>query len=70
MKKKKESALIKDVASKIHLIRGKRVMLDIEKKYDAQFKVVFNAIRELMTPSKQKLRKIGFQRGKSKEIRH
>ena len=32
----------------------------LEKKYDAQFKVVFNAIRELMTPSEPKKRKIGF----------
>jgi phage regulator Rha-like protein len=32
----------------------------LEKKYDAQFKVVFDAIRELMTPSEPKKRKIGF----------
>ncbi len=35
---------------------------DLEKKYDAQFKVVFDAIRQLMaTPEKSK-RKIGFRR--------
>ena len=32
----------------------------LEKKYDAQFKVVFDAIRQLMTPSQPKKRKIGF----------
>lgn len=32
----------------------------LEKKYDAQFKVVFEAIRQLMTPSEPKKRKIGF----------
>jgi uncharacterized protein YjcR len=32
----------------------------MEKKYDAQFKVVFDAIRELMTPPESKKRKIGF----------
>ena len=32
----------------------------LEKKYDAQFKVVFDAIRELMAPSESKKRKIGF----------
>ena len=34
---------------------------DIEKKYDAQFKVVFDAIRQLMTPPEPKKRKIGFE---------
>ncbi len=32
----------------------------LEKKYDAQFKVVFDAIRELMTPPPTKKRPIGF----------
>jgi len=32
----------------------------MEKKYDAQFRVVFDAIRELMTPPEPKKRKIGF----------
>ena len=32
----------------------------LEKKYDAQFKVVFDAIRQLMTPPDTKKRKIGF----------
>jgi hypothetical protein len=32
----------------------------IEKKYDAQFKVVFDAIRQLMTTPEPKKRKIGF----------
>ena len=33
---------------------------ELEKKYDAQFKVVFDAIRQLMTPSEPKKRPIGF----------
>jgi len=32
----------------------------LEKKYDAQFRVVFQAIRQLMTPAETKKRKIGF----------
>ena len=32
----------------------------LEKKYDAQFKLVFEAIRQLMTPSEPNRRKIGF----------
>ena len=32
----------------------------MEKKYDAQFKVVFDAIRQLMSPVEPKKRKIGF----------
>ena len=32
----------------------------LEAKYDAQFKVVFQAIRELMTPPDKRRRKIGF----------
>ncbi len=33
---------------------------ELEKKYDAQFRVVFDAIRQLMTPSEPKKRPIGF----------
>ena len=32
----------------------------LERKYDAQFKIVFDAIRQLMTPSEQKKCPIGF----------
>ena len=32
----------------------------LERKYDAQFKIVFDAIRHLMTPPEPKKRKIGF----------
>ena len=41
----------KDLAAKLEAI---------EKKYDAQFKVVFDAIRQLMIPPEPKKRKIGF----------
>jgi len=33
---------------------------ELEKKYNKQFVVVFNAIRQLMTPPKERPRKIGF----------
>ncbi|MGB6872549.1 MAG: ORF6N domain-containing protein [Dehalococcoidia bacterium] len=35
----------------------------IEKKYDAQFKQVFEAIRQLMAPPEPKRRPIGFRKG-------
>ena len=39
----------------------KRKIEDMEKKYDAQFRVVFDAIRQLMAPPPEKpKRKIGF----------
>jgi phage regulator Rha-like protein len=34
----------------------------LEKKYDAQFKDVFEAIRQLMAPTEQKRRAIGFRK--------
>jgi phage regulator Rha-like protein len=36
----------------------------LEKKYDAQFKVVFDAIRQLMSPALPKKSRIGFRREK------
>jgi len=33
---------------------------ELERKYDSQFKVVFDAIRQLMAPPEPKKRKIGF----------
>ncbi|MBM4298420.1 MAG: ORF6N domain-containing protein [Deltaproteobacteria bacterium] len=45
-------------------IRSNRAVLrrlsEIEEKYDAQFRVVFDAIRQLMNPPEPKKRKIGF----------
>lgn len=44
-----------------------RQLAALEKKYDAQFKVVFDAIRELMTPSTPKKQlSIGFGSGEEK----
>jgi hypothetical protein len=37
-----------------------RKLAALEKKYDAQFKVVFDAIRQLMAPPEPKKREIGF----------
>ena len=33
----------------------------LEKKYDKQFQIVFDAIRELMTPPEKPRKKIGFE---------
>lgn len=37
-----------------------RKLMELEKKYDGQFKVVFNALRQLMVDSEPKEKKIGF----------
>ena len=39
---------------------------ELEKKYDSKFKVVFDAIRQLMTPPELPRRRIGFRREESK----
>jgi hypothetical protein len=39
-----------------------RKLDSLEKKYDAQFRVVFDAIRELMKPPEPKRRPIGFRK--------
>jgi hypothetical protein len=33
---------------------------DLERKYDRQFRIVFDAIRELMSPPEPKRKRIGF----------
>jgi hypothetical protein len=38
-----------------------RKLAALEKKYDVQFKAVFDAIRELMTPPRPRRREIGFR---------
>jgi hypothetical protein len=38
-----------------------RKLEELEKKYDSQFKVVFDAIRQLMAPPAVGQKKIGFQ---------
>lgn len=38
-----------------------RKLEEIEKKYDAQFRIVFDAIRQLMQPPEKPKRQIGFQ---------
>lgn len=38
-----------------------RKLNQMEQKYDAQFKIVFDTIRELMAPSSKVTRKIGFK---------
>jgi hypothetical protein len=41
-----------------------RKLAALEKKYDVQFKAVFDAIRELMAPPQPSRRPIGFVSGK------
>ncbi|MDP2990250.1 MAG: ORF6N domain-containing protein [Kiritimatiellota bacterium] len=36
-------------------------LAELEKKYDAQFKIVFDAIRELMRPTEPTRKRIGFK---------
>jgi hypothetical protein len=38
-----------------------RKLYELEKRYDQQFKVVFDAIRQLMMPAPQKRKQIGFR---------
>ena len=38
----------------------KRKIIAMEKKYDSQFKIVFDAIRQLLTPHEKPKRRIGF----------
>lgn len=35
-------------------------LVELEKKYDAQFKVVFDAIRQMMAPPVKEKKQIGF----------
>jgi hypothetical protein len=37
-----------------------RKLDDLERKYDRQFRIVFDAIRELMSPPEPKRKRIGF----------
>ena len=39
-----------------------RKLATLEKKYDAQFRVVFDALREMMAPPAKSRRAIGFRR--------
>jgi hypothetical protein len=52
------------LASHVELARK---LAALEKKYDAQFKVVFDAIRQLMEPPPAKRRSLGFQAAGEKE---
>ncbi len=63
------------IAASVHVVRAfvrlraliasnkdlARKLEALEKKYDSQFKVVFDAIRRLMAPPRPKPRKIGFR---------
>jgi hypothetical protein len=47
-----------------------RKLAELEKKYDAQFRVVFDAIRRLMTPPEKPRRRIGFKVRERKAAYH
>lgn len=40
----------------------RRKIEEMEKKYDHQFKVVFDIIKQLMSPLEKPIRKIGFHK--------
>jgi hypothetical protein len=42
-------------------VKLSRKLEELEKKYDSQFKIVFEAIRQLMAPEETPTKKIGFQ---------
>ena len=66
-----ERAVQVNVAIMRAFVRLRRLMLDneelarkiadMERNYDAQFKVIFDAIGELMKPASSSKRRIGFQ---------
>jgi len=43
-----------------------RKIEELEKRYDAKFKIVFDALRQIMTPSKGDRKQIGFVSRKEK----
>ncbi len=49
---------LQEIVSTHKNLAGK--LASLEKKYDSQFKIVFDAIRQLMEPPKKEKRKIGF----------
>jgi hypothetical protein len=51
------------LASNVELARK---LDQLEKKYDRQFKIVFDAIRELMTPAAPRRKQIGFRASSAK----
>ena len=44
-----------------------RKLLTLERKYDKRFKMVFDALRQLMTPPEKESRPIGFRPDKTKK---
>ena len=57
-------AKIREIMTQLKDLTGR--LNDLENKYDAQFKVVFDAIRQLMAPPDKKKKEIGF--GWEKEL--
>jgi len=44
-----------------------RKLSEMERKYDSQFKLVFDAIRQLITPAHPPRRRVGFEIGEGKK---
>jgi phage regulator Rha-like protein len=42
-----------------------RKINELEKRYDAKFRIVFDALRQIMTPTKEKRKPIGFRKYKT-----
>lgn len=59
--------LLRQMLSSNLKLAGK--LYELEKKYDRQFKIVFDAIRELMTPPAPKRKEIGFRATSPKDTR-
>ena len=54
-------ALAVQVEGNIDLTRGEKGLLNVlERKYNAQSKIAFDAIRELMRATEQPKRRVGF----------
>ena len=57
----RDDALALQVDGRIYLIRsGKALLTNLETQYNAQAKIVFDTIRELMTISEKPKPRIGF----------
>lgn len=55
------NALAIQVERNIDLTRGEEGLLNVfDRKYNAQSKIVFDAIRELMTAPEEQKRRVGF----------
>jgi hypothetical protein len=57
---------LRQMALSVEELAGK--LNSLEKRYDGQFKIVFDALRQLMTPPENPKPQIGFHSGNKKEV--